>query len=510
MTASPRRAAWLLAAGAALWLPAAPASGQSAEQPLVSVRDPGPGRTGRLLRSILAAPHHTLLPDSAQARLRRDTSYATTVVVLDRDATVASTVRGDVIVVGGDLFLHPGASIEGRAIAIGGGVYNSTLAVVRGGQFSYRDHTFGVVRTPGGFELSFRVLDAPRPMGPYLPLAYGFRIPTYDRVNGLSLPWGPVIPFDTSRYEIEPILTYRSDLGAVDPGLVATATFSRLASAVLRAERGTFTNDDWIRPDVPNSIGSFFAGTDTRNYYRADRLEARGSRRWEGATRAIAPFVGARTERARSVGPSPFSLGGPFSVLERRDPIEGMLRPNPPVTRGRITSLLGGAVMEWEDQGVRTDAAAQFEVPVSAPGGANFVQTTLDGEVQFPTFGTHTFRFATHVVITAGDSAPPQRYAYLGGSGTILTLNLLELGGDELFFAESNYTIPLRRPEIRFLGAPVVTLRHLIGSAGVRRLPSLTQNVGVRVGLSFLRVDFVVDPATRDAEISAGFALFRR
>jgi hypothetical protein len=26
-----------------------------------------------------------------------------------------------------------------------------------------------------------------------LPLGVGLRIPSYDRVNGLSLPWGPVI-----------------------------------------------------------------------------------------------------------------------------------------------------------------------------------------------------------------------------------------------------------------------------------------------------------------------------
>lgn len=486
-----------------------PVGAQTASGATVTIRDVGPGRTGRLIRSALAAPHHLMVPDSATARLPRDSSYSTTVLVLGRDATVASSVQGDVIVVGGDLFLHPGAAIDGRAIAIGGGVYNSTLAVVRGGQFSYRDHTFDVVRTATGYELSYRLLDAPRPTGPYLPLVYGFRLPTYDRVNGLSLPWGPVFPFDTARYEVEPIVTYRSDLGAVDPALVATATWSRLTQATLRAERGTFTNDDWIRPDAANTIGTFFSGADTRNYYRADRVELRASRRREGVTSALEPFAGALTERAWSVGPTTVSESAPFSVLERRDRIEGMLRPNPQGARGRITSLVGGALGEWESQGVRTSAAAQIEVPVSAPSGNSFVQTTLDGDVQFPTFGTQSFSFATHVVLTRGD-APVQRFVYLGGSGTLPTLDLLSLGGDQLFYAESNYIVPLRRPELPFLGAPVVTLRHLIGSAGVDGLPALTQNVGVRVGLSFLRVDFVVDPETRDTQFSLGVALFRR
>ena len=478
---------------------------------VVTIRDVGPGRTGRMLRSALAAPHLLLPPvaDSATVHLARDSSFATTVIVLGRDVTVASSVQGDVIVVGGDLFLRPGATVDGRAIAIGGGVYNSALAVVRGGLFAYRDHTFDATRTASGWDLTYRLIDAPRPTGPYLPLLYGFRIPTYDRSNGLSVPFGPVFPFDTARYEVEPIITYRSNLGAVDPSLVATANFGRLARAVFRAGRGTFTNDDWIRPDIPNSITSFISGGDTRNYYRADRVEVRGSRRRERETSAIEPFAGLLYERAFSVRPTIFSQHAPYSVLERRDRVEGMLRPNPRVTHGTITSVLGGAIGEWESQGVRTTAAAQLEVPVTVPDDERFVQATLDGGVQFPTFGTQSFSFATHAVISAG-GPPPQRFAYLGGSGTLPTLDLLSLGGDQLFYAESNYIIPLERPQVPFLGAPVFTLRHLVGSAGEGGMPALTQNVGVRVGLSFLRVDFLVDPATRDTEFAVAFALFRR
>ena len=510
MTRYLRRSAPIAAACAALVsVLARPAAGQTAPAPVVSVRDPGPGRTGRIVRSALAAPHALILPDSAAARLPRDTAYRTTVLVLGRDATVASSVQGDVIVVGGDLFLHPGAAIDGRAIAIGGGVYNSTLAVVRGGQFSYRDHTFDVVRTAGGLQLSYRLLDAPRPLGPYLPLVYGFRVPTYDRVNGLSVPFGPVFPFDTARYEVEPIVTYRSDLGKVDPALVATATFNRLTQATVRAERTTLTNDDWIRPDAANTISAFLSGADTRNYYRADRVQARGSHRWERATSAIEPFVAVQTERAWSVGPTGLSHSTPFSVLERRDTIEGMLRPNPQGARGNFSSAIVGGVMEWEGQGILSNVALQVEVPFAVPGRQYFVQTTLDGEIQFPTFGTQSFSFAMHGVFTGGE-APLQRFVYIGGTGTLPTLDLLSLSGDQLVYAESNYIIPLQRPEVRFLGAPVVTLRHLVGSAGVHGMPRLTQNVGIRLGLSLLRADFVVDPATRDTEFSLGFALFRR
>src|SRR6185437_9745483 len=48
----------------------------------------------------------------------------------------------------------------------------------------------------------------------------------------------------------------------------------------------------------------------------------------------------------------------------------------------------------------------------------------------FPTFATQHFAFHAHGVLTAGDTAPPQRFAYLGGAGTLPTLDVLSLGGD--------------------------------------------------------------------------------
>ncbi|HET7456603.1 MAG TPA: hypothetical protein VFJ74_03045 [Gemmatimonadaceae bacterium] len=478
------------------------------------MRDVGPGAPGRILRSALASPHATIaLADSGRATLPRDSTYATTVVVFGGDATVGSRVHGDVVVVGGDLFLHPGAQIDGRAVAIGGGVYNSTLAVVRGAILSYRDQTFVAdsLATGDTLRLAYRSLAG----DDRLPLvsfpAYGLRFPLYDRVDGLSLGFGPYIALDTGRVVIEPTLTYRSQLGVVDPAAQARLPLGRRATIAVSAGRGTFTNDAWIRSDILNSVATFASGLDTRNYYRADRAEARAERLWESETADIAPFVGALIERAWSVGPDAYSEGAPFSIFGRRDRDEGMLRPNPSVAAGSIASAIVGATAHWQAQGgVTAGGGATVELPFHALAeGRRFTQATLDANVGFPTFGLQRLDVFAHAVLTAGDTAPPQRFAYLGGSGTIVTSDLLTFGGDQLLYVESQYTIPLDRPRLPFLGSPTIALRHMIGSAGVGGLPDFVQNVGVRVSLSLVRLDYAIDPATRDSRFGVSLSLFR-
>ena len=104
---------------------------------VVIVRDAGPGPVGRRLAQALAAPHQLIPPDTARAILPRDSAFAQTVIVLHRDAVIEARVHGDVIVVGGDAFLHPGALVDGRVIAIGGGVYESRLAITRAVRFQF-------------------------------------------------------------------------------------------------------------------------------------------------------------------------------------------------------------------------------------------------------------------------------------------------------------------------------------------------------------------------------------
>lgn len=470
------------------------------------VRDLGPGVAGRALRGALVRPHLLVVAPDSGLILGRALRVGSTLVVIG-DARVAATVQGDVVVLG-DLYLRPGALIEGRAVAIGGRVMPSALGTARGGIRAYPELAFEARPEAGDtVGLYVRARDAVDVRAIVLPGIAGVRIPQYDRINGLSLTFGPEIRLDTGRVRIEPLVTYRSHLGEVDPGLLATAELTRRTGVALRATRGTFTNDGWIRGDILNSGLSLGLGADVRNYYRADRGEVAVRRRYETTRHVIEPFVGALVERAWSVARDSGAASVPFSVLNRNDP-EGMRRANPAVTGGRIASAVAGLRWRVEAEETRGDVSARVEQAVSVARGARFTQATFDAELLTPGFRDHTIVLLAHAVGTLGPDVPSQRYAYVGGGGTIPSLLLLEQGGAQLVWAETRYSIPFTRVQLPFVGAPRLTLRHIVGGAGAERLPALTQNLGIRLGLSLLRVDYTFDPTgrgRRDFSVGVGF-----
>jgi len=363
-----------------------------------------------------------------------------------------------------------------------------------------------------------------------LPLGVGLRIPSYDRVNGLALPWGPKLELGDGRLDVDALVTYRSNLGKWDPSLEGTIRPGDENELRFFAGRGTFTNDAWIRGDLENMVAAFFAGSDSRNYYRADRGTARFARTFTSTSVTFAPFIGGNVEHDWSTG-SLAPTKSPWSFYGRKGELK-MRRPNPRVARGSITSALGGAAIQVVrgdvegkldallEQSVRTalkpDCAG---VPVfglcSQPQpGDSFTQATFDGRVSFPTFGTQTFAFKGHAVLTGGSGITPvQRFAYLGGSSTLATVNLLALGGDRLLFVQGDYIIPIDRIQLPFVGSPFIGLRYAAGNAGVGGLPALIQNLGVGLGVSFVRADYTIDPAqnrspfSRKSAFSVGLSL---
>ena len=495
---------WLVLLAAAFVIPAGLVDAQT-----ITIGD-APRAAGRELRAAIVGPHRVIVGRDTLLVLPRDSAITETVIIIGAPrVTVASRVQGSVIVIGGDLFLHPGVAISGDAVAYGGGVYTTMLGSVGGRIVGYRDYTFDAVQGPGGIVLSHRAL-AVTEYSPFeLPGIYGVRIPSYDRVNGLSVSAGPRFWLDSIRYSIEPIITYRSDLGELDPEVRATMSLGRLSAVDVVARRGTFTNDAWIRGPFINSLLSLVMGRDVRNYFRADRGEVRYRRDLERDAGLISPFIGVLTERAWSVPPGVGAGSGPWSITGRDDVEEGMLRPNPPVLRGRISSAFVGSEATWKLADVDLEASSFIEVAPTAPNDRSFTQATVDATVRFPALRNHTFQSELHSLLTFGDVAPPQRFSYLGGSGTLPTRPLLSMGGDHLLFVESRYAIPIERISIRFLGSPTFMVRHMIGSAGVDRLPGFVNNVGASVSLSLFRVDYVIDPESRETDFSFGLSFTR-
>jgi hypothetical protein len=350
-----------------------------------------------------------------------------------------------------------------------------------------------------------------------LPLGLGLRIPEYDRVNGLTLPWGPKLEAGEGRFDIDALVRYRSNLGKWDPSLEGVIRPGDDNELKLFVGRGTFTNDAWIRTDIMNSLAVLGVGSDARNWYRGDRATARFSRAFTRTSLIVTPFIGGNLERDWSTG-SVAPTKSPWSFFGRKGNLK-MRRPNPRVGKGSITSILGGSAIEFGrgDLEAKLDAMLErslrtalkpdcsggpLDVACLQPGGS-FTQATFHGRVYFPTFGTQTFTFRTHAVFTGGaGAAPAQRFAYLGGSGTLATVNLLALGGDRVLYVDGDYIVPLERIQLPYVGNPYLALRYAAGNAGVNRLPSLIQNLGVGVGVSLLRVDFSIDPARNRSPFS--------
>ncbi|HEU5174176.1 MAG TPA: hypothetical protein VFT96_05425 [Gemmatimonadaceae bacterium] len=477
----------------------------------VTVRDAGPGKMGRLVNEVLARPHAVFADMRTPLVLPRDTTIDRSIVAIGRDVYVAAAVQGDVVAINGDVFLRPGARIDGDVIATGGAVYDSFLAVVRGDRHSFRDATLQPVPLPeGGYALDYEALRQREVATFSLPGIYGVRLPQYDRVNGVTLPAGPLFQLGGGRLSVEPLVTYRSHLGKLDPSVLTTLSVGRANRIEIEGARTSRTNDAWIQGNFSNSLGSIVSGRDTRNWYRADLAQARFHRRIETPSAEVTPFVGAQWERAWTTGIQDPPRHLAYSFTERTDTIEGMARPNPVVDRGTIASAVAGFEGQWQStpHELEVRASGLVEGAPEVVGDRRFAQLTLDGRVTFPLIRKVMFRFEWHGVATAGD-APPQRFAWLGGSGTLKTLELLEQGGDQLLFTETRAWLPLDGVRLPVVGSPTVMLRHMMGGAGIGGLPALTHNLAARIGVSLVRFEFVIDPVSGETDTSFGVALSR-
>lgn len=487
-----------------------PAS-QAGAQSRLRVAEPAPGRAGAILAGILERPYTLRLPVHGAADYPADSSFGESLVVVGADVTLGSTVRGDVVVIGGSLYLHPGAKVSGRAVSYGGGVYPSAQGEVEGGSMAFRDDAFDMdPATAEDDELVLRHRSTARDYRDAFALTglYGFRPPQYDRVNGLSVAAGVRVNLSADRLALEPALTYRSDLGELDPALVATYTTGTYGSVAIGAERGTFTNDGWSRPDLLNSLATLAVGSDARNFWRATRVEARASRDVLLPDGPLTLSATGRWEDARSVGPEVGTRSGPWAFRGTNDSTR-MLRPNPPVLRGRLVSALVGGALPYLYGDISGDASLVLETPLSSPDDSRWLQATLDASARVPTFGAQQLTLDAHAVATLGDAAPPQRWSYLGGGATIPTLDRLRQGGDMLLYLDAAYLVPLPGPQLALVGGPVVALRYAVGSAGVGSLPAMVQNVGAGLGFGMFRLDFMVDPATGDTAFGLAFTPLR-
>jgi hypothetical protein len=484
------------AAAALLWSSAA-----FAQQ--VEVRGRGDVENDAFLRRLVASGQYQLIARDTLIS-RADTIHGTA-LVLRATVRIDGVITGDLVMVDANVFIRPNARILGNVRNIGAGYYPSEMAVVEGGERLQPNAPYLVREEADGARLV--ILGTAQPSVIVRPGLFGFSIPTYDRVDGLTLTYGSGLLLPRMG-RVEPILSgrvdYRSQRGAFTGGVELLVPRGGTAVAV-GAERTTLTNERWIRGDIDNTVSFFFLGKDLRDYYEADRVYAEVRRTLEAGPRTSSAFLRGQVEEARTL-----RAGNPWTVFgtPRQDNIV--------VDDGRISSVVAGGSMEWDHplhrlrvQGLVEAAGAVFDA------GRTFNRYLLSADWAMAGFANHTLRVQPQFQgpLPGTDSLPRQRWTFVGGSGTLYTFEVAEFRGDRVAFMKTEYSIPLDRIRVRFVGSPDLDLLHLAGMAwSADGRPPFEQNVGVRLRFPLVNVRVMTNPAALrdDIELSAGLNLPRR
>jgi hypothetical protein len=477
-------------AAAALFLLAAPLA---AQQRSIVISGDDHSEAAQLARAILARGNYLLFD--------RDTILPATfrapgdVVIYDADVRLEGVVEGGVAVIEGQFFIRPGAVVKGDIALLDGEVYPSALAT-----------TGRVLETARGTRVAIAgdsaAGDTPE-YGARIILAHRARLvklsarplPSYDRVNGLTLTAGVrILPTRTdSGPSIDVWGAYRFENPDEPGGGVRVTIPLEVQSVQLvgEASRATRTNDAWQRGDLSNSISVLSFGRDYRDYWDADQARVMVVRPVAKPLIAgeswLNPRAGVLWSRDRSL-----RAHRVYSVLHSREKD----RVNPPVLDGTIVSAFGGAELRMVGRISSFTGDLQVERSFSGASDADFTQLVGEGTYTTTAFRTHTLKvYLRGRTPLGGDDAPPQRYEILGGVSTLPTVRIAHYRGDHLAFADGRYAVPLPL-QLPFVGAPSLQLLYAAGAAWTGdESPRWTQNAGVGLLFSLGSASVYVDPS---------------
>ena len=468
----------------------------------VTVRGRGDAENDRYLRRLVqSGDYEVVARDTLIAR--NDTIHGTA-LVLGGTMRLEGVITGDLVLVDANVFVRPTARIIGDVRSIAAGLYYSELAAVIGTVHSEPNAPYRVEQSADG---SLAILGTTAESALVLYGLRGAQIPTYDRVDGLtlSLAAGYLLP---RVGDVEPIVRGRVDYRTerkVFTGGAELAAARRRTEVAVGAERTTATNERWIRSDLNNSISSLLQGKDRRDYYAADRGYVEVRRLLESGPRVTRAYARAQVEDADRL-----TAGNPWSVI-------GDFRSdNILVNESRITSAIIGGNSAWTlpQHVIEIDALAELATDMIG-GEHSFARYAIDASWAMAALANHTLRIQPHVQgpLPGTESLPLQRWSFIGGSGTLNTYDIAEFRGDRVAFVETEYSIPLpRRLQIRLLGRPNFDLLHMAGMAwSGGESPAFEQNVGVRLRFNMLYLRAITHPSrfSDDAEFSVGVSFPR-
>jgi hypothetical protein len=475
----------------------------------------------RLEGQALILEGDTLDPAAALIeRILRDDDY----LYLERDTVLGpgADLPGDLLVVGarvslegriagavgvieGDFFVRPSGIVGGPIAVIGfGGVYPSGRAHV--GETLHLDPRIEVTLRRDGPTSYLRLRPPPARRTLRLPDLYGLGVPTYDRVDGLSIPWRGQAGLgggDTARVTLNAGATFRTARSRVDPAASIEYRPVPRSLVTLAAGRRTRTTESWIRGDLANTITALGVASDVRDYFRSDEVSLTVARtpppplilgEW-----FVAPLLSARISRDRSL-----EATRPWSLVGGGDD----WRVNPFIDEGTLASLVAGARFGWRGAASELSGAVATEWAPSGIGDFAFAQASTKSQLWMRALWDHQLRITAYLLHPLGaNEAPLQRWSFVGGPGTLPTFDTGRFRGDRVVSVNSVYFAPVPGVHLPLAGQPAIRIEHAFGMAwrtGDPR-PPLEQNLGVGIQIVLFNAMLFIDPAERPRRLVASF-----
>lgn len=435
--------------------------------------------------------------------ITRDTMLAASdtirrsVLVLDATLILEGVITGDLVLVDAGAFVRPESVVQGDLVNVGGGLYRSQLARIGGEILDLPLADYRVVR-----ETDRLVIEASGESPLVLDEFSGFHPPTYDRVNGLTVTVGAAyrlprlgdltpwvhgqVGWITERGEP----TYGADLRLEWAPMAVFGGF----------RKGWVTNDEWIRGDLMNSLNYLWDGDDFRDYHSAEQA-------WVGVSRAFGDedknLFGLLSVRGEIQDAESLYADEPWHLLG------DSVRPNPAIEPGRTSSVIGRFEGEWLGLETALEGWVEYESAQDwLDGEFTFDRVSLGGDFAMHALADHTLEIEFYGQLpVSGGPLPPQRWSFVGGSGTLQTLEDAEFYGDHVTYVESKYIIPFpERVALPIIGAPELQLVHAAGMAwfeGDDR--DIHQEIGARLQFFAVYVRYMIAPGSdRDPKFNVG------
>jgi len=459
-----------------LWL-VATASDAVAQQPVITVDPEIPTAIRERIDAALSGVDPVSIADSVF--VPRELTHEGALVQVGGTVILEGRVTGDVTAIDSQVYVRPGAVVEGRLTMLAGALFGSTLATVRGGEEWVRDAPLGVV-TDGDGNIQIVYVEPERPF-PIEPKGFfGFVPHHYTGVNGLefSLAVGLRQRPEWPRTKLAGGPVFRTARGDVGWDVELARELRENAEIGVRTYSITDTSQRWHRSDLGNSVRSLFLADDDRLYFEREGYEA-----WASMSPAPKVRLGIRWR------------DDDFDSLETENPFaffggDEDWRINPPITPGGGRALGTRLTFDARNSPRFATRGVYADVQYDHWGfGGDFEFDWAQAEARgyLPTNGESfaAMRVVAGGRLGGGDSLEPQFLYSLGGRRTVVGTSALseQLTGDRMLIANVRYHLALPSPIERFEHFYAVGLFD-IGDAWFPG-GSFNSNVGVGGGVAF-------------------------